>query len=707
MDCNKINCIGTLFQKYPKTILCIALCILTIAAYWPVKNYPFINYDDGDSVYANKRITSGLTIQNILWAFSLSRADKTEDKQYWQPLSRVSHMMDVQLFGVEPHMHHVSNLFFHTLNTLLLFLIFSLMTGDIGKCFFLAALFALHPMNIESVAWIAERKNLLFTTFWMITMLAYIFYTKRPSIYRYLLVLLFLGGGLMTKPYIAVLPCALLLMDYWPLKRFKWACNVNTNTDNHGIGSFSKPTFSKASPIQLILEKIPLLLLGLTTIWLLTIMLQGKAQVVLSSIRPLPIRIENALVSYVVYLYKMIWPVELAIFYPFPDSIPIWQPIGAIIFLIVVTGFLLFQSKTKPYLIIGWLWFLGVLFPVIGLVQTGKWPALADRHAYVPFIGIFFALAWGIPDLLSKWHCKKTILGVSGACLIMVLFWGTRTQLGYWTDTYTLFNRALAVTENNFLAYGFVGSELAKKGDYQTAEKYFLTAIKIKPDDFNAKLGLGKLAYQNKNYDTALEYYQKALLLRPSNPEIMRMIGDLFLKTGNPDKAITYYSEALSINPSDPASYNKLGVAFYTKQAFGEARQKFEAAVRLNPGFGEAYYNIGLVASKQGRTNDALNNYKKAISIDPNYTAALKSLADILFSMGNMEQAYKHYSEVLKINPDDAAMHYNIGVILFQQQQIQAADEHFSKAVQIDTTYEKAKIALAMTRSILRGEGER
>ena len=695
---DKNNPLKTLFRKIPKTILCLTLCILAISAYWPVKNYPFINYDDGDSVYANSKITSGFNIQNILWAFSLSRTETNEDKQYWHPLARISHMMDVQLFGVDPHMHHMSNLFFHTLNTLLLFMVFSLMTGDIWKCFFLAALFAIHPINVESVAWIAERKNLLFTTFWMLTMLAYIFYAKRPSFSRYLLVLFALFWGLMTKPYIAVLPCALLLMDYWPLKRMQWADNANADD---GGTSASNTFFSKASLTRLILEKLPLFLLSYTIIRISMLTLQGKSQVIHTAIRPFLIRIENAFVSYVAYLYKMIWPVDLAIFYPFPDSIPEWQPIGAAIFLFAVTGFFLFQSKTKPYLIIGWLWFLGVFFPVIGLVQVGKWPAMADRHAYVLLIGIFIAITWGFPELLSKWRYKKTILPISAACVIIILLLVTRMQLGYWRDTYTLFNRALAVTENNFLAYALVGKELARKGDYKTAEEYFLSTLSIQPDYAEANQELGNLAFQNKDYDKALDYYHKALLPRPSNVEIICIIGDLLLKTGKPGKAIDYYSEALALNPLVPEIHNKLGMAFFAKQDIEEAREKFETAVRLNPEFDEAYYNLGLVASKQGRTNDALNNYKMAIRIHPGYTDAHKSLADVLFSKGDLAQAFHHYSKALEINPNDATTHFNIGVILFQQQQIKAADEHFYQAVQIDPAYEKAKIALSMTRNIL------
>jgi tetratricopeptide (TPR) repeat protein len=666
MNFGKINFINALFQNHPKTILCFALCIMTISAYWPVKNYPFIHFDDGPYVYENTKVRSGLTIPNIIWAFSLSGAAADKDQNYWHPLALISHMVDVELFGVDPHLHHMSNLFFHSINAILLFLVFSLMTGDTWKCFFVAALFALHPMNIESVAWIAERKNLLSTTFWMITMLAYMYYAKRPSISRYVLVFLAFSFGLLAKPMLVVLPCVLMLMDYWPLKRTKWAHWLNNN-NNFAIRMPPKTTFSDASSIQLIFEKIPLLLISFATIHISMITLQGKSQVINNAMLPLSLRIENAFVSYLVYLYKMILPVNLAIFYPFPDTIPAWQTIGAIIFLSIATGFALIRSKTKPYLIIGWLWFLGVLFPVIGLVQGGLWPAQADRWAYVPLIGIFIVIAWGLTNLLSKWRYRKAVLSLSATCVIILLFWTTRTQLAYWTDTYTLFNRAIAVTDNNYFAYNVLGDELALKGDYEAAEKYFLTALKIKSNDFDAMERLGQLSFRNKKYD----------------------------------QAIHYYSKALSINPSDPKIYNNLGLVFFSKDMLEQAREKFEAAIRLNPKFDEAYYHLGLVFSKQGKATEAIINYQKAIAFKPDDAEAHKSLADALFFKGDMAQALDHYSKALETNPNDAATHYNIGVILFQQQQIKEADEHFYKAVQIDNTYEKAKTARSMTRNIL------
>ena len=703
MHSDKINFSSTLLHKYPKTILCLALCTLTIATYWPVTGFPFINFDDNLYVFENSHVKSGLSIQNILWTISLSDAATDENKNYWHPLTWISLMIDVQLFGVDAQMHHASNLFFHTLNVILLFLLFYRLTGEIWKCFFIAVLFGLHPMNIESTAWIAERKNLLSTTFWLVTMFAYAFYAKKPSFSRYLLVCISFGFGLLAKPILAVLPFVLLLLDYWPLNRIKWLDGRTTGNCNDSK-ILTKSTFVRTPLPRLILEKVPLFILSFFTIHLSMVTLQEKSRVITTEMIPIFLRIENAIVSYVIYIYKLMWPVDLAVFYPFPDTIPAWHTFGAIVLLLIISGFTLIKSTSKPYLIFGWFWFLGVLFPASGLIQGGLWPAMADRWAYVPYIGLFIIFAWGIPDILPKWHYKKVFLSVSGGCLIIILCGMTRFQLAYWTDTYTLFNRAIAVTENNFFAYNVAGDELALKGDYKTAEKYFLTVLEIKPDDADAMMGLGQLAFKNKNYDRSLKYYQKSLDARPDNAETLTMIGEILSLTGKTDMAIYYYSKALILNPSDPEIYNQLGIAFFSKHAFEQARKKFVTAVRLNPKFDEAYYNLGLVSLKQGNTNEALMHYKKAISINPNYANAHKSLADVLFLKGDMAQAYKHYSEVIRFNPEDAATHYNIGVILFQQQQIKSANEHFYKALQFDNSYEKARIALAMTRNILESE---
>lgn len=559
------------------------------------------------------------------------------------------------------------------------------MTGNIWQSAFLAVLFALHPLHVQSVAWISERKDMLSAFFWMLTIGAYVRYARRPGWAAYVMVMFFFILGLMSKPMVVTLPFVLLLLDYWPLKRLR--------PDESGKNLRLKIT-------GLLQEKIPLFILAAASAGI-TIIVQHQSGAVKSfDVIPLSDRLANALTSYVSYIIKFVYPLKLAAFYPYPNIVSGWKIVASIVMLSALSWTAIKLMHRKPWFFVGWLWFIGTLVPVIGLVQVGI-QSMADRYMYLPMIGLLIPVTWEIPEILSKYHHRKVVLSVSAAFIIMSLFGISRFQLAFWTDTYTLFNRARTVTENNFFAYNVVGKELALKGDYKTAEKYLLTVLTIKPDDANALHGLGELAYHNKNYDKALSYYQKALLVRPNDNKIIYMIGELLYKSGKPDQAINYYSKVLISNPSDPKIYNKLGIVFLSKHSFDKARDQFKSAVRFNPGFDEAYYNIGLVASKQGKYNDALINYKKAISINPDYNIAHKSLADLLFSSGNMAQAFKHYSEALRINPDDASTHYNIGVILYQQQQIRESSKHFIKALQIDNTYEKAKIALTMTNNIL------
>jgi tetratricopeptide (TPR) repeat protein len=629
-------------------LISLLLILVTAAAYWQLHDFDFINYDDNEYVYENPYIQDGVTFDSIIWALTNAHSNN------WHPLTWLSHMIDWQLFGLWAGGHHLISLFFHIVNSLLLFFVFRKMTGNVWQSAFMAALFALHPLHVQSVAWVSERKDVLSGFFWMLTLWAYIRYVRRSDWPAYMLVLIFYIFGLISKPMVVTLPFVLLLLDYWPLNRLR-------------IDESGKNMRAKIS--GLLLEKIPLFILAAASAGI-TIIVQHQSGALKSfDVIPFTGRLANILISYVNYIIKFVYPVKLAIFYPYPNGIPGWKLAASGVILTAISWAAIKSIHRNPWFIVGWLWFLGTLVPVIGLVQVGM-QSMADRYMYLPMIGLLIPVAWGIPELLSGWHYKKAIFSASAACVIIILFWDIKTQLAYWTDTHTLFNRAIKVTENNFFAYNVVGDELARKGNYEAAEHSFLTALKIKPGDFDAMERLGQLAYRNKKYDQAISYYSKALIL----------------------------------NPSDPKIYNKLGMVFFSQHAFERAREKFETAVRLNPKFDEAYYNLGLVDSKQGKISAAVINYQKAIALKPDYAEAHKSFADILFSQGDMAQAVKHYSEALRIHPDDATTHYNIGVILFQQQRVKAADAHFYQAVQIDNAYEKARIALSMTRNILESQ---
>lgn len=689
-------------KKYQNVLISIFLCFITISAYWPVRNYPFINFDDGGYVTENSHVQKGISLQNILWAFSPSTSttdEKNDQVDYWHPLTWISHMLDCQMFKLNPHLHHMSNLFFHVLNTILLFLAFVKMTGSPWKSFFVAILFSLHPINVDSTAWIAERKNLLSTSFWMMTILAYIYYAKTPSISRYLLVFISMVLGLLAKPMLVTLPCVLLLLDYWPLNRLPLGWQQAPHNQDQNKGIYPQAVFSNATILKAVLEKIPLLAISIVAIGLSMAMLHGKSQVLNKAIAPVPIRIENALVSYAAYLYKTFWPQKLAVFYPFPEMIPWWKTISALLLLMTITTLVLLQLKNKPYLAVGWFWYLGVLFPVIGLVQGGLWPAMADRWAYVPLIGIFMMIAWGIPDLMFKWHHKTHFLSIVAAGAILLLFFVTRVQLGYWKDTFTLFNHALDITKNNYIAYYEIGMEYSKKSDIENAEKYLLKAIEIKPDRIDAFKQLGKLAAKQKNYEKALNYYNDALMYAFSDADTMRNIADTLRLAGKTDDAIKYYSDALIINPSDPETHNNLGNALFAKGEIDRAEKEFQTALNLNPNYSDACYNLGLAALKKGKINKAIGWYQKALEIDPNYASAHMSLADILFANGDYAQALIHYTTAHRTQPDDEKCNYNIGVILLMQNRPDEAATYFQNALKINPNYEKAKNALILIQN--------
>ena len=684
-----------------KLFICFFLLILTIIVYAPIKNYEFINFDDGSYVYKNETVQTGLTAESIKWAFKVIKTDETA---YWHPLAWLPHMLDCQLFGVNPGMHHLSSLFYHLLNTLLLFLVLTRMTGALWKSAFVAIIFALHPINMDSVVWISEKKNLLSTLFWLLTMLAYAHYASRPTILRYFLVLIAFALGLMAKPMLATLPCALLLLDFWPLYRFKWfrKSQIRENQINKKSSSpNTTPTFQEASLFRLISEKIPMLFLSFGTIGLSYYSLQHNSQIQNEATVPMALRISNALVSYFQYIWHLIWPVNYAIFYPFPEAIPIWKPIIAALALIILTALVIIYSKKKPYLAVGWLWFLGTLVPVIGLINAGLWPAMADRWAYVPFIGLFIIIAWGVPDFFSRFRAKKIILTGAAILSIIILAAATSVQLKYWKNSHALFQHAINVTQNNHIAHMHVGTSFNEKNNHKQALKHFLKAVEIKPNYSEALENAGYEFTNLKNYSKALQYYKKALLFAPSKAELFNKIGNAYAYMKKYDKAVSYYIEAIAIDSDDPTFYNNLGVARYFTGKFDQAIIELKKAIKIKPDYSEAYYNLGLAQGKTGNSVEATRSFLKAVQLDPDYKEAHSSLAKIYYTNGTMKKALVHYTEELRISPKDATAHFNTGVVLFQLKRPKEAVAHFQEALRLKPDYDNAKKALNMVKNSL------
>ena len=582
-------------QIRPDLLISLFLVIAILSVYWQVRNHDFINFDDDLYVTINPHVQTGLTLDSIIWAFTSTHASN------WHPLTWLSHMLDCQIYGMNPGQHHLTNVLFHILNTLLLFFVFKRMTKDLWQSGFVAALFALHPLHIESVAWVAERKDVLSTFFWMLTLRSYVRYVERSGLNRYLPVLFFFILGLMAKPMLVTLPFVLLLLDYWPLKRFRLGSSEN--------GQDCRP---RSFYLGLVWEKLPFFLLAAGSS-VITFMVQKSTGAVSTlAVIPFHVRIFNAIVSYASYIRKMIWPHNLAVLYPYPKSISYWQVVGAGLLLAAITVVVFRTVKTKPYFAVGWFWFLGTLVPVIGLVQVGL-QTMADRYTYVPLIGLFIMVAWGVPDILGKWRYKKKIFAVLSVFVLSAFMICTWFQVGKWRNSMTLFQNAADVTENNYAAYEKLGEALAAQGKMDSAIQHYSEALRIRPDFESTYLSMGVALREQGNYDAAIRHFR----------------------------------EALRINPNNAIAHNNLGVVLARKGNAKEAVSQFFEAIRINSDYAGAYYNLGKIFANQGKIEDATLYYRKTLHIDPNMTQALYNLSWILAT--HIDAEYRNGKDALEL----------------------------------------------------------
>ena len=567
-----------------KITICLVLAAVTFVAYIQLQSHDFLNYDDNLYITDNPRVRSGLSQESIVWAFTATYAAN------WHPLTWLSHMLDCELYGLNPKGHHLTNLLLHVTNALLLFLVLFRMTGAPWRSIFVAALFAIHPLHVESVAWVAERKDVLSTLFWILTIWAYAHYADRPGLNRYLLVLLLFALGLMAKPMLVTLPFVLLLIDYWPLGRLRLAQLIPaTSSENQGT-----PVFS------LILEKVPLLALTAVSI-LVTVLAQQKGSGLAPvDLIPIKARFLNTPVSYVGYIAKMVWPRNLAVFYPHPGSdLETWQAAGAAILLVCITLAVIWTRRRHPYLIVGWLWYLGTLVPVIGLVQVGL-QAMADRYTYVPLVGLFIMVAWGVPEILKGWRHGLTLLAVSTSIVFLAFTVCTWSQLRHWRNSITLFTQALNVTSNNYVAHLNLGLALRVKG----------------------------------NLDDAIYHYNEALRIKPNYALAHNNLGVALKNKGQIREAMYHYIEALQINPDYAQAHNNMGVVLGMQGKLVEAAEHFYQALRLNPDYAGAHYNLGKIKAEQGKFEEAYDHFSQAIKLRPDYTNARISLEKIKHTVG-------------------------------------------------------------------------
>ena len=578
-------------------ILCLLLVVATLALYNPVNRHPFVNYDDDRYITENPHVHNGLTWRTITWAFTAT------EQGNWHPLTWLSHALDYQLFHQNPAGHHFTSLLIHAANAVLLFLFLMYATRRLGPSLFVAALFALHPINVESVAWVAERKNVLCTFFFFATLIAYGWYARQPDWRRYLVFAGLFVLGLMSKPMVITLPFVLLLLDYWPLGRIR--------------GGHADATAAPLS--KLVVEKLPLIALSAASA-VITMQAQRAGGAMRSTAQfSLAVRLENAVMAYARYLWKMIWPSHLSPIYPHPgDSLAGWQVGTSALVLLAVTAVAL-KFRARRYLLTGWLWFLGTLVPVIGLVQVGD-QAMADRYAYIPLVGIFIMIAWRIADLADSKQIGLVVRVIPAACVLLALSFATNRQLGYWSSNYDLWTHAVAVTGRNFIAQDNLGGALLWLGKTDEAYLHFQAAAEINPLDPMSRSNLGAYLQEHGHMAEAIEKYNRVITLT-SDPGLLA------------------------------ATYANLGAAYRKLGEDEKARTSYDQALQLNPNQYNAYLGLGELLEKQSRLDDAISNYSKAVELRPTDTGFLL-LGRALERTGRRSEALAAYQAALKLSPE-------------------------------------------------------
>ena len=626
-------------QARVRRMICGMLTLATAAVYLPVMHHEFVNYDDPDYVYENPMVRSGLTWRGIGWAFS------NHYLPMWHPLTWISHMLDWQIFGANPGGHHAINVLFHIANAILLFVVLDRMTGALWRSAIVAGLFALHPLHVESVAWASERKDTLSAFFFMLTIWLYAGYVNRPTIGRRVGVVFAFALGLLCKAMVVTLPFVLLLLDFWPLRRVSGFRISNPETDSSPEGS------RRLRWSALILEKWPLFLLSLaasiTAYWIQNG--GGSVSTAADSSAYPSSGISNALISYVRYLRKMAWPDDLAVFYP-RQAWPLWQVAGAAVLLLVLLAITLKVANRRPYLLMGWLWYLGMLVPVIGLVPIGA-HAMADRYTYLPLIGVFIAVVWVAADLAAS--IRQGRLAIVGAGIILALcVYGAEVQLQYWKDSLALFSHSLSVTPNNYLSHNQYATALSAAGRLPEALAHYQEAARLAPENALVQDNLGTMLSRMGNLEAAIPHFREAIRLRPDFASAYCNLGVTLAGQNQLDEAITNFNRALEINPDDAKAHNNLGVALARQRKYDQAAVHYEQAYRL--GLTEPEICLGLATSlvKVGRRQDAIRWFSEAVRLKPDDTQARFLLGTDLVDLGQITPGIEQLREAIRLRPD-------------------------------------------------------
>jgi tetratricopeptide (TPR) repeat protein len=648
----------------------LALALLTAAVYGQVIGHEFVSYDDPSYITENEIVRNGLTREGFVWAFSAFRASN------WHPLTWLSHMLDVEIFGLKSGGHHLVNVFLHIVNTALLFAVLRRMTGALWCSAFVAALFALHPLHVESVAWVSERKDVLSTFFLILTIGVYLRYTRSPGIATYWPVVVFFALGLLAKPMLVTLPVVLLLLDYWPLgrlqtKEVKPADPVETPlpSGRRGKKQNRQPREKKKTPstdstigwkriLPLLYEKMPLLALSAVSSCITVYaQLEGGA---VASISALPVheRVANAFVAYVAYLWKMVWPARLVYFYPLEPLSPL-TVIASAFLLVVMTFLSLRWAEKRPYLAIGWLWYLVTLLPVIGFIQVGS-AAMADRYTYVPLMGPFIALAWGFSDLSQALRLPKAFTALASALVVAACMLASYVQVSYWQDGFTLARRALEVNERNYAAHSLLATEYMKQKNYGEALPHLKRALEINRRVPETNMNMGIVQYYSGDYAGAHDHFIAVIGLKPNYYEAFEWLGKTYLATGQIDKALNQFRLAVQLDRDNSAAYGGMGEVLIEQNRLAEALQYTLLAIKGQPNNQKLHNNLGFIFIRQGKFAEAIPWLQEAVRLAPDYARAHSNLGGALVEVNRIDEAIHHFQEAIRLDPGNQTARENL-----------------------------------------------
>lgn len=658
--------------------VCLALALITFILYWPVRHNGFTNFDDNGYITENPRVYTGLNLSNICWAFTHIHAG------YWIPVTWMSHMLDCQLFGLNPGPQHLVSVVIHIATSILIFLWLLQLTGAMWRCAFVAALFAWHPLHVESVAWACERKDVLSAFFWMLTLIAYTQYARalvssniRRAMLHYLLALLGFACGMMSKPMVVTLPCVLLLLDFWPLARFApWG-----------------PAFNIQNISKLLLEKIPFFAISAAGS-VIGFWTQKSAGAV--STDTLSSRVANALGSYIRYISKFFWPTDLSVFYPFPQhGVAAMAITGAVLILACSIAFIVL-SRQWPYLFVGWFWFLGTFVPVIGFIQSGS-QSMADRFIYIPSIGLSILITWGVADVCAsrQWKRFPALVSITALAACIVI---TSIQIKYWRSSITLFRHALDVTTDNYVADACLGQALDVEGRDREALKYCQDAVRINPDYPPGQFFLGVVLWKQGDINAAFARLNAAALAAPGDAGFLYNLGKFLLEHGYPDKAAERFRKIINDNPDFtelPETCNALGKALLKEGKLQQAADQLSRAVQLEPSNPQFHYDLGTVLLATARPNDAINEFSKAIALQPGFVSAQQNLAVALAGQNRFPEAIAHFTKVEQLQPNDPDSYFDLGLTFLKNHQPTNAATQFFCELELSPAETKGHYRLA------------